>query len=163
MIPHVSLGRSMVSSRCSLLENLPKNGFVKAKTSILWLLPIPNISLWYFWVPQVIVADNKGNLGFYNLIQDLGSGLEIVHSDAPGFSTSIIWINLGYSLQKKNYITPIHSLFFPIHLLSHCTPPKKSTSGDLDRLEKRGLTSFRPPPGNIRGAMGDQLDIFYDR
>ena len=24
-----------------------------------------------FLVPQVIVADNKGNLGFYNLIQDL--------------------------------------------------------------------------------------------
>jgi hypothetical protein len=31
-----------------------------------------------FLVPQVIVADNKGNLGFYNLIQDLVDLVDLV-------------------------------------------------------------------------------------
>ena len=150
----------MVSSRCSLLENLPKNGFVKAKTSILWLLPIPNISLWYFWVPQVIVADNKGNLGFYNLIQDLGSGLEIVHSDAPGFSTSIIWINLGYSPPKKNYITPIHSLFFPYPLAESLHSPEKKHLRRPGSLGKTWLDIISTSSGKHPGSYGRSAGYF---
>ena len=44
-----------------------------AKSCSIPKIPIPPGILMDFWVSQVIVADNKGNLGFYNLIQDLGS------------------------------------------------------------------------------------------